>query len=325
MKKLLHDSRVFLQDNKQADVHADRTNFKLFHQWRHELFNIPHTDIELIEKCAVCIDELLHSFLDRHAIDQFENAVAFVCTGIYAWGRVAPHNEASATNAELLVTRLLENAIKGEDDSSMPPQLEVVFSAMAYCWSQMTNNDKAPGEALKWMNVIVANPNMHLSTATFNAVLRAHAKCGLLEDVEHLVKTTTVDKDVYSYQILIQAWLDSYSPESSQKAYLALQEGIQSCLGGEHVEQLAPMFVQFLNKSKLNPRICEKALNQIIHLQQEYPSLPILQAQHFVIVMSAWASQGGAEKVKQLLGIMRNEYKSGNERLKPTYQVSIDS
>jgi pentatricopeptide repeat protein len=288
-------------------------------------------EVALLKESALCIDDLVNAFLHQHESQEMQdsgsqaivdNAVDFVCTGIYAWGRVAPQDRDAPTKAESLLTTLLGTFEKSGQNPSFRPS-EDVYSALAYCWSQATNDDRAPERALNWLNVIIENPKMTVSTATYNAVLRAYARQGRVQEVEQLAESIPAEKDVYTYEILVQAWLHSNLSEGPHKAYIALQEGIQNSLQNEDITPLTQLFGRFLNMNKENPKMCQQVLNQIILLQQEHLSLEILQARHFIITMTAWASKGEAEKVEQLFRTMEESHKNGNGRLKPTYQVSI--
>ena len=52
-----------------------------------------------------------------------------------------------------------------------------------------------------------------------------------------------------------------------------------------------------MNRDK--PKLCERALQQILMLQQEHPSLESLDVRHLVTAMKSWADEGESEKVER--------------------------
>lgn len=333
-QELMDDSRVFLGKPNLSPQQFSSQSAQLFNKWRHILFTIPHTELEMLDEITRCIDGLVRNVLQKQEMRMSasqsplvlglpDNIVDFVCTGIYAWGRVAPHDKFAPIMAEYMYAALLELFEKSEQNRCFQPS-EGVYSALAYCWSQTENEDSAPEKALKYLNIIEKDPTMVVQTPTFNSVLRAFARQGRAEEVEQLVESITAEKDVHTYEILVQAWMRSNVPDGPNKAYIVLQDGIQNSLRAENedITPLTELFGRFLNMNNRNPKICDQVLNQMILLQEEHPSVEILQPRHFIITMSAWSSKGEAEKVEQLFRKIRQLYKNGNRNLQPSYQVS---
>jgi hypothetical protein len=331
---LIGDSKAFLTKGRNLPFKQwSSNNFRLFNEWQHLLFTIPYTDRQLLEQCAVCVDSLVRAFFDKYTsqsltdkaetIRMMAGATDFVCAGIYSWGRVAANDLEAPSKAESLLWKL-EQAYK---DSSHEPAFrptEEVYSALTYCWSQATGHPKAPEKAHHWLKVILDNPGMNVRAPAYNAVTRAYAKQGRVEDVQRLVETMPMAKNAYTYESIIQSWLYSGRQQAPQEAYQALQQGLQQGLlqgNDENMDALAQLFGRFLNMNRDNPKVCQQILNQLQSLQQDYPSFELLQPRHFVIVMTSWVKAGEPEKVEKLFVVMQNLYENGKQQFRPTYQV----
>jgi hypothetical protein len=330
IRKLIEESRSFLKEDPDLTLGiTQRRSLQIFSDWYHVLFRIPYTETALLKDCAVCIEGLVHSFLDGCLSRTQSNkkvhnkAMDFVCTGIYAWGRVAPLDSDAPKKAEVLLTKL-SDAFETSGQNVSFRATENVYSALAYSWSQADDNDDAPERAHHWLNVIIKDPNMEVQPATFNAVLRAYARRGGVQEVTKLVETMPTEKDAYTYETIIQAWLHSDLPDGPSMAYKALQEGIQAGLRNEDIVSLTQLFGRFLNMNRNDPTLCEQILNQMLLLQEEQPSLEVVETRHFVICMTSWASIGETNKVEKLFRLLENVHKNGNERVKPTFQVRVE-
>ena len=325
VEALLTSSQSLLETNEPHFKKWSRAIYDIYVQWRHALFTIPYSDQELLKRCAVCIDALVQAVMDRY---QHEKLLAsrlpadFVCTAIYAWGRVAPHDFRAPLQAESLIARF-NNFCESFERHPDFRKTEAMLSAMVYCWSKANGNPLSPQKTHEWLQAILADSNMRARAPTYNATLRAYARHGLIDQVRHLVNEIPLaDRDAYTYENLIRAWLNSGRPESSREAINTLREGIQHGLQREDHLAMANLFGGFMNASRNNPEVCEAALRELINLEQELPHLQILSARHFVISMSAWADNGRPEKAEKLLQLLQTKYEHGNERLQPTYQVS---
>jgi hypothetical protein len=329
VQDLLASSKSFLRAQELPFKEWSRSNFQLFNQWHHALFKIPYTNQKLLERCAVCIDSLVHAFLERYTIQEDSagrarrmegRATQFVCTGIYAWGRFAEYDGQAPVKAEAMFQRLKE-AYDDSQNSAFRPT-EEVYSALTYCWSMASSHPQAPVRAHRWLNVIMEDPRMNVRAPTYNAVLRAYARQGNIGQVQRLIADMPMARDGYAYESLVRAWLNSDHPDAPQEALKALQEGIQQGLEHKDVASLANLFLGFMNMNRDKPELCERALKQILILQQEYPSLEILDVRHLITAMKSWADKGESEKVERLFELLQDYNEKGDEELQPTYQVN---
>jgi pentatricopeptide repeat protein len=332
---LMAESEAFLRKTNLPFPIWSQEISKLFYRWHQILFKIHYKDKTTLGRCANCTDSLVHKFLEKYKEDpelrdgKRNNApfrpTEFVSTGIYAWGRVAAYNRMAPVKAEAIVAKLHEvsNRNKNHAHAARFQPTQEVYSAMTYCWSQSPFHPEAPEKALYWMNHILDHPKMQIKAPTYNAVLRAYSKQGKIEKVKNLVTSMTVEKDLYTYQSIIEACLNSQQPQAIAEAHRALQQGLQQGLRQQEVVPLTHMFGKFLNLNRENPEVCNSILEQLQTVQEEYPSIEILQARHFVIAMTAWAQKGQPAQVEKLFVLMEELYKRGCQRFRPTYQVSL--
>jgi pentatricopeptide repeat protein len=327
VQDILVSSESFLRTQDLPFKKWSSKNFQIFTQWHQALFKIPYTNQQLLEKCAVCIDSLVHAFLEKYTIQTDSagrakcRATQFVCTGIYAWGRVAEYDRQAPVKAEMMFQRLKEAYDDSQKAAAFRPT-EEVYSALTYCWSMASSHPQAPVRAHRWLNVILEDPRMNVRAPTYNAVLRAYAKQGNIVQVQQLIAEMPIARDAYVYESLVRAWLNSDHPDAPQEALKALQEGIQQGLEHKDIASLANLFLGFMNMNRDKPELCERALKQILILQQEHPSLDILDVRHLVTAMQSWADKGESEKVERLFGLLQYYNEKGDEELQPTYQVN---
>lgn len=323
VQDLLASSQSFLTAQDLPFKEWSRNNFQIFNQWHRALFKIPYNNQQLLERCAVCIDLLVHAFLDKYKIQNRAKkmkgrATQFVCTGIYAWGRLAEYDRQAPVKAEVMFQSLKKTYDDSQNSAFRPT--EEVYSALAYSWSMASSHPQAPVRAHRWLNEILQDPLMNVRAPTYNVVLRAYARQGNIGQVQQLIAEMPMARDGYVYESLVRAWLNSDHPDAPQEAFKALQEGIQQGLEHKDIASLANLFLGFMNMNRDKPELCERALKQILILQQEYPSLEILDVRHLVTAMKSWADKGESEKVERLFELLHNE--KGDAEFQPTYQVS---
>jgi pentatricopeptide repeat protein len=332
---LMAESEAFLRKTNLPFPIWSQEISKLFHRWHQILFKIHFKDKNTLGRCAACMDSLVHEFLEKYKENpelpegKRNNApfrpTEFISTGIYAWGRVAAYNRMAPVKAEAMVAKLqdISKMKKNHAHSARFQPTQEVYSAITYCWSQSPFHPEAPEKALYWMNHILDHPKMQIQAPTYNAVLRAYAKQGKIEKVKNLVTSMTVEKDLFTYQSIIEACLNSQQPQAIVEAHRALQQGLQQGLRQQEVVPLTHMFGKFLNLNRDNPEVCNTILEQLRAVQEEYPSIEILQARHLVIAMTAWAQKGQPAQVEKFFLLMEELYKRGSQRFRPTYQVSF--
>ena len=339
LRKRLHNQRSSV--NKLIDETArfiKRDNayvpyFQLIDKWRHLLWQIAFDDKRNLHLSSKWIDLLVRSYLRKFDAESFSDgenrllgnlsqAAEFVTLGVYAWGRMAHHSKSATKKAEGLRSKL------NQLNESLPtnltaPSNQELYSALAYCWSQSSErfHTVAPERAHYYLNCILANHDSIVHVATYNSVLRAYAKRGNIEEVRRLIESMPVEKDVYTYESIIEACFNSQHPEALQEALVAFRHGIQLGLKQKDVVPMAQLCSRFLNMNKNNPRVCGEVLDQLLTLQEAHPSVEILQSRHVMISMTAWAKQGKIEEVDRLFQLMRNLYDNGNQQFRLTYQV----
>jgi hypothetical protein len=319
VEDLIRDSQSIKNRGTQK-LDPEREVFQLLNDWHDVLFEIPSTEMKLLQRSARSIDDSIRICLSRreesHVV--LAKAVEITSTGIYAWGRIASFDPNACSNAEDLHTCLLQAYKELGDDS---PLQSFVYKPLVYCWSRAENNPSAAERAHHWLNLIIENPKMELQPAALSAVLRAYARQGKLQQVKSLANAWPELKDSYTYSVLMEAALLSNHPQAQQMASQALEEGVEQCLKKDDAQHVPDLYARYMNLNATNPEICEAALNQLILLQQEHVSLPLVHSRHFVITMTGFAAKGVAKKVEELFRRMERLENEGVSGVSRSYQV----
>lgn len=321
-------------------------SFGLFNDWRHILFKIPHEESQLLYDSAKSIGKLLHVHLDKLSQNtnistrttsstgtspnqDFRPSSLFLddlTTGIYAWGRTAIKDPYSPMRAESLFNKFLrisDNNLKSNKQIAYLPTSNM-YSALVYCWSQASENDKASEKCLCWFQKIRENQSMVVDSATWNALLRIHVRQRKLSTIErNLLDQYSSLNDGYTFASLVEGWMNSGLPDGPKNAYEELQRGITYCIDKEdQIPALKQLLFLYLTQNTKNGQ-SERVMNQAIGIQENHTELEILDLKHFIVAMNALAAKGNTDKVNELYQKLKTFYERGAQRLKPNYQVLV--
>ena len=308
-------------------------SYSLFNEWRHVLFKIPHEESTILSESANTIDKLLRAHLDKlskttrngkHGFQPSPLLSDDLTTGIYAWGRTATQNKDSPMKAESIFEKFSEISDNGTPKYTPTSNM---YSALVYCWSQASRNDRACEKCLDWFQTIGANKSMTVNSATWNALIRIHVRQRKFSKInKSLLQKYSSLNDGYTFASLVEGWLDSDLPDGHRNAYDELQRGIAFCLEErDRIPSLQQLLFLYLSKSIQQGRLfeSERVMNQAIDIQQNHMELEILDKKHFVVVMKALASKGMTDNTNELFQKLKSLYGQGAQRFELNYQVLV--
>ena len=309
-------------------------SFALFNDWRQILFAIPRDESEILHKSAASIDKLLHVHLDKlskkdpRAEQKFlpsQNLFDDLTTGIYAWGRTAKEDENSPERAEAMIKKFSNIPEKDKNliHVNRSQAYSDLYSALVYCWSQASQNDKASEKCLRWFREIQAK---RITSKTWNALLRIHVRQKKFLDLDrNLLNQYKHLNDGHTFVSIVEGWMSSAVPDRHNNAFKELQRGIAYCIEKEEISALRQLLFVYLSETINQGYIIEseRVMDQAIEIQENHIELEILDLKHFTVVMSALTKKGdidGLTKLYQRLKILHNRVKS---RLQPDYQIMV--
>lgn len=311
-------------------------SFALFDDWRHLLFKIPHDESKILYHSAKSIDKLLHINLDKLLKNTSGKSQDFqpspllindLTTGIYAWGRTATEDKNSPVRAETLFEKFSKISDNSKGQTPINLATSNLFSALVYCWSQASRNDRASEKCLYWFRKIRANQSVAVDSATWNALLRIHVRQRKFSRIErNLFNKYSSLNDGYTFAILVEGWMNSDLSNGPKNAHEELQRGIIYCIDKEdQIPALNQLIFLYLTQNIKKGHVfeSERVMNQAIGIQENHTDLEILDIKHFIVVMNALAAKGNADRVFEFYRKLKIAYERGAQRLQPNYQVLV--
>jgi pentatricopeptide repeat protein len=202
-------------------------------------------------------------------------------------------------------------------------QKELAYSSVIQAWSQKGDNFSFH-RARHWFQKI-ENPPLQ----AYNSILNAYANRGKAHEAGNLFlqmqKSENVMPSAISYCIVMKAWVRSNRRDAQEMVENLLEELkfayiSQGCppslLPNGVVYGVAMSLASAKRATSLLQELCDSY--QLIKIPELTPTIL-----HYMIAMKAWAKDGKPHEAERLLMEMKNAYESGNDTLRPEYQVRI--
>ena len=211
-------------------------------------------------------------------------------------------------------------------DPNIVRDISLAYATVITAWANDTTDPDSLQRALH-----LFERSKTKSLEVHNAVLNAYGNRGMASEATKFLhdmqsRDTVVNPNVISFSIVMKAWTRSQQPDAQvhiDQMFDQLKELYEAQGCPVH---LMPNDVTYAIAMTLAPPRRATALLQEMKSMYESTRNELVapNVSHYIVVMKSWAKAGKPHEAKRLLAELISSYSSGNEKLRPMYEVSAE-